>query len=100
MGPHGWRLPGETPADASRARVRHCRLAGCRAAAWRSRLLAWPWHPDPVGVLQAAGFTRDDAREFSQELIVTDIEQHMTCTYTCDRYTRWVTRCGNVPPTN
>ena len=55
---------------------------------------------NPVDALQSAGFALEDAREFSQELGVSEVAGYMRCTYTCDRYSCWATWCGNVPLSN
>lgn len=54
---------------------------------------------NPVDTLQSTGLDLDDAREFSQE-IGSEVAGYMRCTFTCDRITCWITKCGYVPLSN
>lgn len=53
----------------------------------------------PIETLQTAGFLLEDAREFSEEL-GGEVVGYLPCRFTCDRFTCWVTKCGNMGWTN
>lgn len=54
----------------------------------------------PIETLQSAGFSIENAREFSQELTTGEVAGYRRCEFTCDVYSCYLTWCGDIPYTN
>jgi hypothetical protein len=54
---------------------------------------------DPVGTLTAAGVDKGLAQYIATEELNTDdseVSGYQRCSATCDRYSCWVSACGNI----
>jgi hypothetical protein len=76
------------------------RVDALLAKARSDETFAFSLKDDPDTVLRAAGFTDETLETLTREIGSSEVEGFQRCSWTCDRYSCWVTACGNIPYSN
>jgi hypothetical protein len=83
--------------DATAVRAR---LDDLLAKAKSDDTFAYSLEHETEATLQAAGFEGEALETITRELGGSEVEGFRACSWTCDRYSCWVTACGNIPMSN